>query len=261
MEEPGIALSKMELKTGHIILDFPVQRSMDEYYKEAKRLILGRRRRHEELPFNLQITTEESTNQGIRTIVLQVINSAALYIGKEKLGLSHGERHLTELACCVWGSRLSLEEVSSQTEHRLENLGDYNLHLLLSRSFEVQGIHEDKLSYLCLVMTWSKWCELKQHSFEVGLMMQREMSEDYKFAFGLTKEEALQNMKKAEKAGLISWLVFAQLSRGDVSLTPVEDFELALPYFKRFAFAGYPSLVNFKQQMSGQRLRDYLQRA
>lgn len=260
MEEEFIGLVRFELKTGHIMLDFPLQKSLEEYQKEVRRLIFGRRRRHEQLPFNLQVISQEQNLPEKRTIVLQVIDSTELFIGKTSGDVPHTDRHLTELNVCIWGTELTLEELNQHGEHRLQNLGDYNLQLLLSRSFEVQGQNEGSLSYLGLVMTWSRWCALKQHSFELRLMMQQEMSEGFKFSYALTQPEALKNMRMADKAQRVAWLVFAQLSKGDVFMTPVADFELALPYFKHYAFAGYPRLLNFKLEMNGQRLREYLKR-
>lgn len=238
--------------------DTPFERCVMEYFQDLHRAIHGRRSSTRSLPFDVNISMDEASKSTIRTVVLQIVDSSCLYIFKERPEIQPAGKHLHEMHVVAWGSELDPQDLVGCPNHRLQMLGDDRLYVLLDRIFEVRNNEYDQASYLGLMMSKSRLFELEVESRMLEERMNYDLESGYQVTFGLTKSVALSREQEVRKAKRLNHLVFGPLRFGTLKMSQVVDFETVLPFFKQFAFMGYPRAVNFRQNIATDSLYKYL---
>lgn len=236
----------------------PEQVCFDDFYCDVHEVLHGRRRSLRCIPFGVHLTTNEASNMGARTVVLQVLDSSALFVGDTKFQPHQPGRHLFELQVVAWISNREPDDVVMQPDHFLHRLTDDCLLMILDRSFEVSSMIDQRAKYLAMVMSWSRYKQLEMQSMILKNRLKEELDDGFQISFGLSMPEARENQKVARKAESAGRLVFGPLQFASFSLQPVLDFEDALPFLKRFAFSGYPRPLDIIQELGKTSLRMFL---
>lgn len=227
----------------------PEQVCVDDFLCDVHEVFHGHRRSLRHLPFAIHCTTAEADTSTARTVVLQILDSTALFIGDHKFEPHLPGKHLFELQVVAWTSDRVPEEVVMEPRSVFQKLEDQCLHLILDRSFEVHSVIDGEARYLAMVMTKSRYWELQRESMILKAKIDEDLDAGYQVAFGLTLPDARENQKMASKGRSAGQLVYGALQVAEFSLQPVIDFEVALPFLKRFAFAGYPRPLSIVQEV------------
>lgn len=258
MQHFPYGLVALRIRKGYFKPTVPVQESLSRFCAEVRFSFNGSRSSKGLLPFPIWMTWLDADRKDLQTIVLQVVDSSTVYVGREPFAVPHAGRHLTSLEVMVWGSKLSPYEFLNSSQETLELITVYRAMMILNKSFEMTSFFNGKHHYLGLVMTVRQYEQLQCDTYVIESMMYREQDESFELAYGLTPETAKQKMKAVDKAHNQNFMTFSSLERVDIEMAEIEHADDAMPFCKDQPFTGYPSSLNFRQEIGKGRLRDYL---
>lgn len=258
MKERGVSLLILEAYHGRQERIETEQEQLDWMANHMHQLWRNPLSTHELLPITLTESFEPPNEQALISVVLQLFDSSTTVIRGSKPFNQHPDRWLVRLETVAWASTADLIELEQPSKHRLVCLGCRRLYMVLDRLFEVRMSLVNQWNYLCLAMRSSTYDQLFEESKRLDDELDAALCLGFEVLFGRNDEEVTENSRFIESAHKTGFWIFNQLDELDVSLSPVATSEDSDPYKKRGNSIQCPVIKDWKDEIDGQSLRQYL---